>query len=75
MVNNKLTSIGNSLLIGATNTLSTLQLIGNHITGVTSIPDSSASTCILKDNYFKGTTVLPTNNDTTKIIKDNLISA
>lgn len=74
MLNNTLKSVGNSLLIGTTNTLSKLQMVGNHITGVTSIPDAQATNAIVQGNIFVGATTLPTAS-ATKFVANNIITA
>lgn len=73
--NNTLSSSGNTIVVGATNTISKLQMIGNDVTGVTSIQDAQVTSGIVQGNMFAGSTTLPTNNGTTKFVDSNIITA
>lgn len=70
--NNTLIGSGAALVINDTNSLSKLQILGNTITGITSIVNAAIISCIIKDNVLDGTTTLPSAS-TSKIIADNLI--
>lgn len=68
-----LSASGNTLLIGTSNMVSKLQMTGNDITGVTSIPDSLVTSGIVQGNMFAGTTTLPTNG-ANKFVDSNIIT-